>query len=531
MNFLKKIQISAFSQLKKNHCKNKSMPCLYIIFVFLIVLGVSSYSFSEDTPSLFGWIWSGGATENAGLGWVKLSGTTTIGTNYGVNIDWNSDSNNPISGITGCAWIGDADPLQIGLDGKTCSQNSTNCFSTGWLCFDYNLATATGTPNQLPPDGVIYTIPPVTGKEYIAILDRTNATSTISGWARFLSMKNENPPNDRGWVHLRNSTPISYGVDINTETRRLSGYAWSDDIGWIWFNPEAASSTPAIYRAAWLQTSKGNIHSENNIGKSTSTSFAPPNGKFNTTYLITQTGQLVNFTSEKKKTESAKPWTTTTITTKLGFPKKEKNYKNKLGEIDIKGLTTIVNTNGNKNKYGNEVINLETGETKKPINSFNKNNAVYYKNGDFEITSGKFGPNPKGGKTTIIIKGNLTISGDITYETQTTLEFLRNLNSLGIFVIDDDGTKTIQEGNITIDSSVKNIVGNFYAEGEISTGTSSTKSLTCEGSMIAHKFNFQRSYIGSGEDPSENITYDGRIFANPPPGFQDIVKALPAWKE
>lgn len=485
----------------------KKQTSCFLIFVFSLFL-IScflffflSFSFSKDSDSLSGWIWSGN------LGWLSLNDINYPGgANYGINIDWNSDDPS-LNGITGCAWIGDADPNQI-LNGRTCSEDVSSCYSTGWLCFDYDLATNNGT--ELPPNGVIYTI---NSKNYLAIIDRiTNpAKPRIYGWARILSVKNQG---GSGWVHLRNALPTEYGVEVNLETKKFSGYAWSEDLGWIRF--DTAFSPPSLYRAPWLETIGGNIHSEKDIGKGEKNqfSFEPPENRFNATYLITQTGDLYYFKSKKNWQEK--------LTKSLGFPKKETDYINKLGKIDINALVTKIN--GNKNKYGNEVIDLGLTTTL-GADSFDKKNAVYYKEGDFEISSGKFDLD---GSSTIIIKGDLLISGDTTYEAQSTLTALTNLNSIGILVLKD---QTGNKGNIKISSLVKNIVGNFYAEGEISTGKSKDQQLACSGLMIAHEFKFERSYIGLGTDPAEKITYDGRIFANPAPGFLEIAKALPIWKE
>ena len=47
--------------------------------------------------------------------------------------------------------------------------------------------------------------------------------------------------------------------------------------------------------------------------------------------------------------------------------------------------------------------------------------------------------------------------------------------------------------------------------------------------MIAYKFFFEREgIVESGiNKPSEQILYDGRLLANPPPGLQNFAETLP----
>jgi hypothetical protein len=50
--------------------------------------------------------------------------------------------------------------------------------------------------------------------------------------------------------------------------------------------------------------------------------------------------------------------------------------------------------------------------------------------------------------------------------------------------------------------------------------------LTVNGLIVARQFHFSRSYK-SKERGSEQVLYDGRAVANPPPGFADLTKSLP----
>ncbi|MEK7139281.1 MAG: hypothetical protein AAB817_01130 [Patescibacteria group bacterium] len=133
------------------------------------------------------------------------------------------------------------------------------------------------------------------------------------------------------------------------------------------------------------------------------------------------------------------------------------------------------------------------------------------------------------GNGTLIVRGDLTISGDITYAAATATTINR-LASLGVMVIKRaDGSG----GNIAIQPAVGQIVGTYYAEDTIRTcsgfGSCSQSPLIIRGSMAAHRFQFQRLFISFTDLPAEQFIYDGRSLANVPPGFEQFVKGLPKW--
>ena len=112
------------------------------------------------------------------------------------------------------------------------------------------------------------------------------------------------------------------------------------------------------------------------------------------------------------------------------------------------------------------------------------------------------------------------------------VKILKNLASVGWIVLKKENG---DGGNIYIDPAVENLVGNFFAEGKIHTGTSgdsgTEKVLRIDGLMVASGFSFERQFTDwETKEPSERVVYDGRVIANTPPGFSDITKALPGWK-
>ena len=63
----------------------------------------------------------------------------------------------------------------------------------------------------------------------------------LSGWAW---------SDNIGWISFNSTTPdpddvYNYGVNIDESTGIFSGYAWSDNIGWISFNEADLTSCPS----------------------------------------------------------------------------------------------------------------------------------------------------------------------------------------------------------------------------------------------------------------------------------------------
>lgn len=130
------------------------------------------------------------------------------------------------------------------------------------------------------------------------------------------------------------------------------------------------------------------------------------------------------------------------------------------------------------------------------------------------------------GTGTIIVKGDLTIEGDMAYESTD-----RRIDSLGIIVL----------GNVEVEDSVQRLVGTYYVSdirtdlsgtasgcpntdpgsGRFTTGRSNVQ-LNVQGVLVARRFEFQRYFLDPSDtvaDPAENVYYDGRVVANTPPGF------------
>jgi len=142
-----------------------------------------------------GWIWGGGVkqnvndmTSNTNFGWIKMNG--------GLHKVTINDTSGQLGGY---AW----------------SEN------LGWVSFEEG--DLSGCPAA-----------PCVAKKNIT-------TNTLEGWARILSMKNNQDKSGgwNGWIKLSGTAQdgSAFGVGINSDgtVKSTSKYAWSDELGWVDF--------------------------------------------------------------------------------------------------------------------------------------------------------------------------------------------------------------------------------------------------------------------------------------------------------
>jgi len=315
----------------------------------------------------------------------------------------------------------------------------------------------------------------------------------------------------------------TFGIGIDYSRNRLSGWTWNADtpsgtgLGWLQF---ASSFNASAVHPPYLQTVGGDVYGGGGVGALNQG--VVPEGQFNATYRIESNGSIVHFSSACSapgKCNTSDSWTDDSSL--LTLPKKENNYRGELGALDLRGL--FAGQYGKVEKITSSGFGLEN-----PLNG-----KVYYSNGDLHISyqSFKNGTSKINGAGTIVVKGDLYVEENIFYESMPVV-IARNLASLGWIVLKKDNGVG---GNIYIAANVENVVGNFYAENKIHTGTTgqaaTEKGLRIDGLMVAQQFEFQRIFSDLEKGgPAELVVYDGRVIGNPPPGFTDITKALPNFK-
>ena len=275
-----------------------------------------------------------------------------------------------------------------------------------------------------------------------------------------------------------------YQADLTLKYQNQKNQEYTND-------PVTATGTVA---SIWLQTLYGDIYSQGGFAADV----LPPSGNENATYLIQTDGTISHFT------------------TKAGDKYQIQNYvQGILSPVNVKRLMRdqIDQILADRTKYHvrtltpglHSVSELDKGQKE-----------VVYINGDLILT----GPGQFKSPLTVIVKGNLTIKENISYD-NSPVDNIKKLPSLGFIVL----------GNTEINPKVTRGVGALYTEGNLATGDS-TAQLIWEGLWVAEYFNLQRTHFHTGTtlEAAEKVIYDGRVFANTPTGFSQLTD-YPKWKE
>ncbi|MBI2636607.1 MAG: hypothetical protein HYW81_00210 [Parcubacteria group bacterium] len=421
-----------------------------------------------------GYVWSRNS------GWVSLNCNAGGTVDYGLDIDFESgDSTEP---ITGYAWSSNLGWLSMQPTGPYPSWGSV---PSSAATFYRNLG---GSP--------------------------TTTAGVIKGWAKWEAL------GANGWMVMGPITISStdYGVAIGAD-RLFSGWSWSggDNLdadpepergdGWVLWD-SVASGGGASVLAQWFESLYGDIYSGGSIGAS----FSPPLSRYNATYLIQANGTIEPVAIQSGG-GGAVPYLSGSFGS-LSLPDTVNSYRGTLGWLDKAGLVG--------GRYGTPESALPVGS------SVLLAGKVYHYTGDLTISSAltfNKGTGTQKGSGTIVVDGNLTINADIAYQSGAVSSRIDNLPSVAWIV----------KGNIVMNPSVQNVVGVLYSEGTISTGTTgsalSDVPVEISGMLIANKISLDRLFADATAEPAEQITFDGRAIANPPPGLADIGKGLPTLRE
>lgn len=347
-----------------------------------------------------------------------------------------------------------------------------------------------------------------------------------------------------------------YGVSINDATGKITGFGWSGgstaagQVGWVDF------SYANYFSQAWLQTKYGDIYANADIGSANTPN--APSASFNATYLITAAGTITNFSTSKHddpaNPDPALPTGGPFIKQEfgeIGFPDSASNYTNILGQLDVNGITTVVDFAQSKNKYGDTVVT--TSEENATLDDIGLcdlsgdylDGRVFHVKGNLNIEPCDANPDPKfmilngtndqkSGSGTIVVDGTLTINMNIEYEASAPLADITKLASLGVIV----------KKNMVVTGQVDDMVGSYVVFGDDPSPTGSNiaidikdsladRAFSVKGLLIGKSFRFGRTYRGTvmNPEPAEKIQYDGRVVANPPPGFRSFSKTLPLIRE
>lgn len=273
---------------------------------------------------------------------------------------------------------------------------------------------------------------------------------------------------------------------------------------------------------AWLKSQYGNVYSKLGISGN-----PPPVGQSNSTYCLTSGGTVQNFTSQTGCVEANKE--------PLNLPSGGSGYVSNLGRLDVNGIL--------QGRYGTVVpITTDAGvpavmDGKVYVYDRDAQGGACPAGEDFVLNARIFG-NANGsaarGNGLLVVKGcNLRISGDLSYQAAGVSQYLRNLASFGVLVLAKySGGLPVAGGDININPGVRQIVGLYFGERTIRTGTTGglDVQLKAYGALVGRDIQLQRRY-GSLTEAAEDVIFDGRGVVNPPPGTQDVTKSLPSLKD
>ena len=195
--------------------------------------------------------------------------------------------------------------------------------------------------------------------------------------------------------------------------------------------------------------------------------------------------------------------------------------------LNTYSLTTGADDNAviGANKAYNELApDCKKGSNLPPNTTIESDLVPCPKGSMYKLPAGSIGDiTIKKGQVTIVVDGDLTITGNISYANPSVTD-PRDLPSLAI----------VAKGNITIDPGVKEINALIYSAGSLNTCGAEAKlcnkQLKINGSLVAKAgFKFARTYTSSGpnrqndpdasRDAAEIITLTPQTIAFPPPGI------------
>ncbi len=442
-------------------------------------------------------------------------GNGSSGTRYDYSVKLEHGGCGSACDVTGQAWIGSINT------GETAG-------SIGVIDFNPAISGATAPPNVVGDD---------TSTTEDERLDAhwNEDTGELYGWARIRSLRdyetsNGSTTNDWGWINLRGTSTTAgteYGVRFDSTDLSFSGWAWNGDgsrfsttnqatgsgLGWIKFDLD----TSGTVSEAWLRTTQANVYSQGGFNSTVDpTSF----GEYNSTYLILSNGTVTNFSTELGSV----------ITEDLGGVPTDNTsqvFRGSLGSIYVNELIDEATNDGN-------AVTGNCTETNFKTASHAMGGEVYYCSGDLTINTNLTFYNTTGstiGSGTIVVGGNLYVNDNINYSNNDIDQHINNLASVAFIV----------QGRVEVAPSVSEMAGAYIILGDAQASSSTTYDFATgdsllpfelNGLVMARSFNLQRRSLGSttNAEPSEDIRYDGRVLANPPPGLEDFASTLPSYQ-
>jgi len=323
-----------------------------------------------------------------------------------------------------------------------------------------------------------------------------------------------------------------YGLRVRNSDGGILGWGWNGNTdgvtgaGWVKFHGGGAGIV-----FPWLETRYGSIYTNPDRGVRQRTGVTHTNATY---CIFADANSVVNISSANCDDDVISA-------VNLAFPLADDDspvYRNALGKIDVTGLETVDANNFNKYNQQVEIID-EVGDIDGPLGG-----KVYVSATSLTISSNLSlanGGDGERGNGTIIVKGDLIVNDNISYSGGS-VDDTRQLASVAWIV----------EGDVIVAPNVEKVVGAFVVLGTkgaactigeggdypkynktncgIFFSDEGPKGLDVLGVVIAKAFDLRR-YLSEASRGSERIIYDGRLIANPPPGFKGFIEGLPVIRD
>ncbi len=444
---------------------------------------------SAQTTNIRGWAWSGTT------GWISLNSANCVDLN---------DRNNPDPCVPAVN-LPQGYGLNLVLDDEDSGEISGYAWSEsiGWICFgkDHNGVLCGDPPGSDTTSAITFicteddgTTPKPCDKLSWGA-GNTAPSATITGWAKAVNM-----PGDEGWIDLRGNLPenpawtwaklffergqCSTSGNICTADVQCGGGQTCSpaDVGaglggYAWHFAGGTATTPPPYGMGFISLSEQSpevlfpyLSAEGGdvFSRSVRTAFPPPAGKFNASYLVHVRNAGVGDLSTRFRSRCTDPASCRVVNYDLEVPQdptSDTPYSFRLGRFDFQGL--MMRTAGNTtNQYGHEVVrygelNALPGTLGNPavesdpllgkVHVVVPASLTYSINSPIQFKNGEAG---ESGAGTIIVRGNLQVNENVSYEAASPAARSQLASTVWIVL-----------GDVIVDPDVTDLAGTFIVLG------------------------------------------------------------------
>ena len=230
------------------------------IIACMFAFGAAVKTKAGTDDSARGWIWGGGAENDGSSPWDGTN--TNFGWTSANSVNCDIDGDKVMDRVNVGEGTGDAAaPAGCPADGAVVSDYGVDIpegngslsgygwsENLGWISFQDSAGCPSGGDCNARRDGNNL-------KGWARIMSIPQAGTNAGGWQGWISLNSKNCDSDgNGWLDAAcggtndnlSGAVSDYGVSIDGSTGKLSGFAWSDELGWLDFSrvstgPDAAT--------------------------------------------------------------------------------------------------------------------------------------------------------------------------------------------------------------------------------------------------------------------------------------------------